>query len=109
MQEARQRQGIDNRGRNARQAIAFITGIQKAHVKADVVSSQQTAFTKVLEHLKDLSFRFGSLNVLISDLGQFLSLFRKRKARVNKLIKRVQHLAIPHLNGRQLDHLVIDG
>lgn len=29
MQEARQRQGIDNRSRNARQAIAFITGIQK--------------------------------------------------------------------------------
>ena len=56
MQEARQRQGIDNRSRNARQAITFITGVQKAHIKADVVSRQQTAFTKVLEHLKDLSF-----------------------------------------------------
>ena len=102
-------QGIDDRLGDLGKTMTFIVGIHEAHVKGSIVGDKNGSLTEGLKFLQDLHQRFSPTDMLVGDPCQLGRKGGQRMARIDKLVKLLNDIALVHLRGSDLDQVIVDG
>ena len=102
-------QGIDDRLGDLGKTMTLIVGIHEAHVKGSIVGNENRALTEGLKFLQDLHQGLGTPDMLIGDPCQLGRKGGQRMARIDKLVKLFNDIALVHLRGSDLDQVIVDG
>ena len=102
-------QGIDDRLGDLGKTMALIVGIHEAHVKGSIVGNKNGSLTEGLKFLQDLHQGFSTPDMLICDPCQLGRKGGQRMARIDKLIKLLNNIALVHLRSGDLDQVIVNG
>ena len=102
-------QGIDDWLGDLGKAMALIVSIHEAHVKGSVVGDKNGPLTEGLKLLQDLYQRLSPPDMLIGDPCQLGRKGGQRMARIDKLIKLLNDIALVHLRSSDLNQVIVDG
>ena len=91
-----------------RQTMPLIIDIHKAHVKGSIMGNKDTVLAKFLKLFQHLLQWFGIADMLISNPSQIRRKGRQRMARIDKLIKLSDDIALVHLAGSYLNQAIVD-
>ena len=101
-------QGIDDWLGDLRKAMTLIVGIHEAHVKGSIVGNENRSLTEGLKFLQDLHQGLSPPDMLISDPCQLGRKGGQRMARIDKLVKLLNDIALVHLRSSDLDQVIIN-
>ena len=102
-------QGIDDWLSDLRKAMALIVSIHEAYVKGSIMGDEHSPLTEALKLLQDLHQGLGPTDVLVGDPCQLGRKGRQRMARIDKLVKLLDDIALVHLRSSDLDQVIING
>ena len=102
-------QGIDDWLSDLRKTMTLIVSIHEAHVKGSIMGDEHRPLTEGLKFLQDLHQGFGPTDMFIGDPCQLGRKGGQRMARVDKLIKLLNDIALVHLRSGDLDQVIVDG
>ena len=90
-------------------AMTLVVDIHEAHVKSGIVGDKNGSLTEGLKFLQDLHQRLGPTDLFIGDPCQLGRRGRQRMARIDKLVKLLNDIALVHLRSGDLDQVIVDG
>ena len=96
-------QRIDDWLGDLRKTMTLIVGIHEAHVKGGIVGNEHRPLTKGLKFLQDLYQGLSSPDMFIGNPCQLGRKGRQRMARIDKLVKLLNDIALVHLRSGDLD------
>ena len=102
-------QGIDDWLGDFWKTMTLIVGIHEAHVKGGIMGDEHSPLTEGLKLFQDLHQGLSSPDMFIGDACQLGRKGRQRMARVDKLIKLLNDIALVHLRSRNLDQVIVNG
>ena len=102
-------QRIDDRLSDLGKTMALIVGIHEAHVKGGIVGNENRSLTEGLKFLQDLHQGLSPPDMFIGDPCQLSRKGGQRMARVDKLVKLLNDIALVHLRSGDLDQVIVNG
>ena len=89
--------------------MTLIVSIHEAHVKSGIVGNENSPLTEGLKFLQDLHQGLGPADMLVGDPCQLGGKGRQRMARIDKLVKLLNDIALVHLRSSDLDQVIVNG